>query len=872
MKQYAKEGEYMRRRMSMHMPAFMKLTEQNVRRNTILQIIIATLAFVLVVRIWPMGLVKEHNVSKQQSGAETEYTSADNFKKPDKKLQGVRFTGKHIYQIILYMSCAEYEKDDYVVFRLYDNNFSCIYEEEAGCNLIVKEGAFSATPDLDVVPGQDYYYEILIPDSEEDKRKVEELLILPIADKLQLGVEENQILYIDGIYNDKEALVADFDYTSPLAWWKTCGYLLLIAGSALVIYVGVLFFMDCSYDLLRQHKRKVKLILTVVMAIMALVVFYYTVILDTFGRSIADKAMYSIGILALTVGFACAVWLPNTKKILLDKRVVEQSTNIWRSYLQTVFFGLLFHSLCLYVNAEREYTHIVNTRWMLIFFGLALLMMQSVKTLISRITGIWLLLSVSVSAIYCLLFAKGDAEALYVIRLNAAIIVVWGLVLVLALLRMKKDCWKNISKLSFGVWILYVVLMYWWRADRTWVFTATLPFFVLLLYNLSVAERSRLLKNVTNGIFVSFGIYMLYSLHHRPFNAWILSRYGGMFFTVACTGMYLVVVTGAAWGRLCGQWKTRAGFLSGGWKSLGILGVSVSCILLTMSRAAMLTAAVDFVLVFLAACILYKKRWKRIAKEIVLLGAALFLCFPLTYSATRIVPAVANDPIYSNYEQGQIFREYNVFEGDASNDMEKYMSIERFFAVLLGRFQVASEQSIDNSAVTTDSAGEADTVNSASSEESSTGVTPSVEKGDTVYNYVVETDSDVSNGRFDIYKAYFQALQIEGHDSMAVENEDGSKYEHAHSSYLQVAYDFGIPTGIVFLILCALTLWNSIVACYRYGAKHDIYLVAFSLVVTFGVISVTEWAFHPCIPVGFAFLLVQMLFMQRPAEKANNKG
>ncbi len=856
----------MMRRMKSQMPSFMKLTEQNVRRNTILQIIIATLAFILFVRIWPMGLVKEHTFSRQQAITQADYVSADYFKKPDKKLQGVRFTGKHIYQITLYMSCAEYEKDDYVVFRLYDDNFSCIYEEEAGCNLIIKEGALIATPDMDVVPGQDYYYEILIPDYDMTWRSTMGELILPIADKVILAQEENQVLYIDGIYNDKEALVADFDYTSPLAWWKICGYLVGVVVSAVAIYCGVVFLFERFYELFEKHLRTVKYLITAGAVIMALIAFYYAVVLDTFGRTVADKVMYSVAIIAMFVMFACSIWLPNMKKILLDKRVVEQSANIWKNYLQTVSFGLLFHSLCLYVNAEREYTHIVNTRWMLIFFGLALLMIHSVKVLCNRITGIWLVISSIVSVVYCMFFTTGDAEARYVTKLSATVVVIWGLVLIHALLRVKKECWKNIYKLSFGVWALFTVLMYWWRAERVWVFTATLPFLVLLLYNLSVKERSRLLKNITKGIFVSFAIYMLYSLHHRPYNAWILFRYGGMFFTVACTGMYLVVVAGAALGRLCGQWKTRAGFLTGGWKSLCIWGISVSGILLTMSRAAMLTLAVNSVLVFGFACILYKKSLKRIAKEIILLGTALLLCFPLTYSAIRIVPAIADEPIYSQYEQGEIFREHNVFAGDATNDMEKYMSIERYFAVLLGRFQVASEQSIDNSAVTAEDTGK-DIDSSVSEEGSTIEMTPSVEKGDEVYNYVVETNSDISNGRFDIYKTYFEALELKGHASTSMETVEGNKYEHAHSSYLQVAYEFGIPAGIIFLVLCALTLWNSVVTCYKYGAKYDIYIVVFSLVIVFGVISVTEWAFHPCIPVGFAFLLMQMLLMQRPAEK-----
>ncbi len=835
---------------------FHKLTGQNVRRNTLLQIIIATLAFVLCVRIWPMGLVQEYSLSQQQALQEAKYAKEDVFQAPDKKLQGVRFTQDYLYQMTLYMSCLSYEKDDYVIFRIYDDRFSCIYEETVGCSQIMRDACLIATPDMEVIPGQDYYYEILIPEYDETYRNITEKLILPVADKAKIALEENQILYIDGIYNDKEALVADFDYTSSLAWWKTVLYLAGIAVCAVLIYFAATKLCDSCYEVLVTRLKMIKWGLTGVSAILGIVAFYYCVITNTFGNALADKVMYCAAILAMLAICMCTIWMPRIKRVAAGKSVPEQASSMWRNYLQAVSFGLLFYSLCLYVNAEREYTHITNVRWMLIFLGLAFLMIHTFAELKNMFSYIWLAVSGVVSIVYCTFVVKADAEVLYVTRLTAAVVVIWGLVLINALLQIRKDCWKNLSKPFFTVWLLFVALMFYWKAERSWVYIATLPFVVLLLYNLSAAARNRLLRNMTRGLFISLGIYMLYSMHHRPYNAWIFFRYGGIFYTVACAGMYLAVVSGAALGRVCAQWKTSAGLLRRGWRTLFVWAISISSVLLTMSRAAMLTVAVNSVLVFAFAVFIYKKRFKHVLKELGLLLAAVVICFPLTYSAARIVPAVANDPVYSNFEKGYITREHNVFKGDATNDMEKYMSIERYIAILFGRFQVSSEQVIDNSTVKTD-------------ETSSTteGVSASVDAGKDTYIYVIETNEDVSNGRFDIYSSYFNALSMEGHELMELELSDGQKLAHAHSSYLQVAYDFGIPAAIIFLVLCAITFWKSIATCYRYGRKYDMYLVAFSLVIVFGVISVTEWAFHPCIPVGFVFLLIQMLLMQKPADK-----
>ena len=594
--------------------SFVKLTEQNVRRNVIVQIIIATLAFICFVRIWPMGLVKEHTVSKQQAMATAEYTQDALFVAPDKKLQGVWFAQDHLYQITLYMSCVTYEKDDYVIFRLYNDKFSCIYEENILCNLIMREGALIATPDMDVVPEQDYYYEILIPEYDMTWRTVTEQLILPIALKEQLGQEEHQILYIDGIYNDQEALIADFDYTKPMPAGKIvmAGVFIVLASVAGYFCCTLLLgkFLDC----VRGHGRYLRWMATAGAVVSAGVVFTLVVIKNVFGGSPLDRVVYGVGTLTALGCGLCAVWYALTKRLEPNFTVGKKASLLWRNYLQTVFWGLAVYSTCQYVNADREYFHITNKRWMLIFLGLAFLMIYSERVLCNIFSYLWLGVSFIGSFIYFYLFAQGDAEELYVVKLTSAAVIIWGLVIVNVLLQVKKDFWKRISKPFFAVWLFFLGLMIYWRAERTWIFTATLPFAVLLLYNLSATARVRVLKNFTNGVFVSFALYLLYSMHHRPYNAWLLYRYGGIFHTVASTGMYLSLVAAVALGRLFGKWKKQENMLADGWKELVLFVVSVSGIMLTMSRTAMLTTAVNFVIVFVVAALIYKKRVMQLCK------------------------------------------------------------------------------------------------------------------------------------------------------------------------------------------------------------------------------------------------------------------
>lgn len=102
---------------------------------------------------------------------------------------------------------------------------------------------------------------------------------------------------------------------------------------------------------------------------------------------------------------------------------------------------------------------------------------------------------------------------------------------------------------------------------------------------------------------------------------------------------------------------------------------------------------------------------------------------------------------------------------------------------------------------------------------------------------------------------------------MGPEDKNGVEYAHAHNSYLQVAYNFGGAAGIVFLILCVLTLWRSVRFALAYGRKYSVVLTPFVLVVVFGFISLTEWAYHPCIPVGFSFILMQMVLVRTGTQR-----
>jgi len=406
--------------------------------------------------------------------------------------------------------------------------------------------------------------------------------------------------------------------------------------------------------------------------------------------------------------------------------------------------------------------------------------------------------------------------------------------------------------------------MYLYQLEKIWVYTATLPFVKMFFLRFMTARKSRFLKNFANGILLSFGLVALFCFIHRPHHYWMLYRYGGIFHTVACTGMYLAVVFGAAAGKLFGTLKDRENMVLCCPFECFLVSVVAGYIFLTMSRTAYLSAFVTAALVAALAAFAFHKLPSNVWKEIGILSLMALLCFPLVFTAVRMIPAVVNEPIRYDLEHQD--RGFMVYRGDPI-DSDKYMTVPRFFSTLFGRFQkeeaVTEEEEADGEAsgvgvqeeylvyVGTDSEG--------------MDIRPAAGGGDGGGDEddgeQEEEQNDVSNGRFAIFIDYVKALSFEGHEKMALVNEEGKEHVHAHNSYLQVAYNFGMIAGVVFLVICAISLWCSIRLAMTQGEQFGIYIVPFALVIVFGLISVTEWAFHPCIPAGFCFLLMQPLLI-----------
>ncbi len=268
------------------------------------------------------------------------------------------------------------------------------------------------------------------------------------------------------------------------------------------------------------------------------------------------------------------------------------------------------------------------------------------------------------------------------------------------------------------------------------------------------------------------------------------------------------------------------------------------------------------VLVVILAAFAFHKLPSNVWKEIGILSLMALLCFPLVFSAVRMIPAVINEPIRYDLEHQD--RGFMVYRGDPI-DSDKYMTVPRFFSTLFGRFQ-------KEEAITDEEEGDEEAFDLKLPQEQYLVYTGNDFAGTDIRTVkddeeLEKEQNDVSNGRFDIFMDYVKALSFAGHEKMALVNEEGKEHVHAHNSYLQVAYNFGMIAGVVFLAVCAISLLFSIRLAVTQANRFGIYIVPFALIIVFGLISVTEWAFHPCIPAGFCFLLMQPLLISAKLSK-----
>ena len=119
-------------------------------------------------------------------------------------------------------------------------------------------------------------------------------------------------------------------------------------------------------------------------------------------------------------------------------------------------------------------------------------------------------------------------------------------------------------------------------------------------------------------------------------------------------------------------------------------------------------------------------------------------------------------------------------------------------------------------------------------------------------------ETDISNGRFNLFRLYLREMNLTGHDHMGVELENGELAVHAHNVFLQTAFDFGVPGGGLFGLLLLLLLIGALRYFLQYRDADDGALVPLLSILGFAITGIAEWIFQFSNPYTIMLLLSVM--------------
>ena len=230
------------------------------------------------------------------------------------------------------------------------------------------------------------------------------------------------------------------------------------------------------------------------------------------------------------------------------------------------------------------------------------------------------------------------------------------------------------------------------------------------------------------------------------------------------------------------------------WKKLACVvsqGSTLVLMFMTGCRMVWVTAVVVTVVYGIVVVkILWKKNWINVfLKGTILVAVAIAMLYP-TYLVIRWGPTVIPARLWYSAEFNRLEKEVLIEDSKYSH---KYVGIDEMLELHLDRFLKMLPQYETNNAMSPD-------------------LNKDYWKGEVVIACATPDNLDINKyspsitisdssfqDRMSIYKMYFEKLTWNGNNPSSVENYE-MKY-HAHNLYLQIAYLYGIPAGILLVII-----------------------------------------------------------------------
>lgn len=382
------------------------------------------------------------------------------------------------------------------------------------------------------------------------------------------------------------------------------------------------------------------------------------------------------------------------------------------------------------------------------------------------------------------------------------------------------------------------------------------------LFGISENHRDDFFQGLLNGIILWFFVLQILAFGFRPYD---YARYRGFYRGEAQNGIFYMMSYCAFLCKWILAGKMRAKLVV---RSLYFVlsAASVSFLLFTGSRSSLLGVLAVTFLAYFCYYIIYRKKFWRFICRIVLLGVCTALLFPIVYGGIRYLPIILHHPIWftGEYSESQSIRSFDPW------DSERYISFEEAVDVNIGRILLLFEGN-DHKEL-----GGIEGRNLLVLKAYASASVPLEEDSAHPYGPL---DLDTKNSieiRKQIYKYYCSHLNFLGH-----RREEKGFYllsnmyiPHAHNLFLQMAYDYGIPVGLLFF---GIMVW-CVIRLIRWGKREEgmnswILLFFLSSIIIYGM---TELTLNPGM-MTWGMLYLCLCFSEakginRDKEISKNKG
>ena len=399
--------------------------------------------------------------------------------------------------------------------------------------------------------------------------------------------------------------------------------------------------------------------------------------------------------------------------------------------------------------------------------------------------------------------------------------------------------------------LVMAFLMTFSRSGRLWPVWFAAMFGMFYVTRFTREKLEQLFEAMVDATIVAFFVIQIYAYGFRPYD---VIRYLGAYPNSNVASLhYLVVYTMV----LCKLHYLEKKNAKKGWRIFFFLGAAglLDFMFLTMGRTSWVTAIV--ITCFYGIFVIWKN-WKKKFSGVIARGAALVaafvVLFPVVFGTVRFLPAVLHHPVWYGGEYS-IEKVHSFDPADSPKYIEMDEFLEAVFGRIVGTFykgnttqedEAGNAESTENvagdntGAVIVDNVAAGNVTGEAGTAEGKAGagsadntVAENTEDGENADRENAELDNvnsavavdasqtsyeviekigpegmdEALNIRLSIYAAYLRNLNWFGHPDAEGHYQftDIDYFSwHAQNVWLQMAFSYGIPSGILFLILTVL--------------------------------------------------------------------